>query len=185
MHELGVPALKEIRELAPVFVHDGGHVDTDLGRRLLARAGSFPNDRALAPADVPADQLDSALAAAEAAGYARLDDLEASARTESERQLDRERAKLSAYYDYRDQAAQDRLESSKRVLAGLEASDNPERRRIIPVWRANVARDERLIDELATGRVEQLAQLDQRAAGGGDLRLMAVARVEITGGGDA
>ena len=94
VHELGVPALKEIRELASVFVHDGGQVDTELGRRLLARAGSFPNDRALAPADVPADQLDSALAAAEAAGYARLGDLEDSARAESGRQLDRERAKI-------------------------------------------------------------------------------------------
>ena len=55
------------------------------------------------------------------------------------------------------------------------------RSRIIPVWRANVARDERLIEELADDRVAQLAQLEHRAAGGGDLRLVAVARVEILG----
>ena len=47
------------------------------------------------------------------------------------------------------------------------------------MWSANVARDERLTRELAAEREAQLAQLDRRAAGGGDLRLVAVARVEI------
>ena len=37
------------------------------------------------------------------------------------------------------------------------------------MWRANVARDERLIGELATEREAQLAQLDRRATGSGDL----------------
>ncbi len=74
-----------------------------------------------------------------------------------------ERAKLSGYFDYRQQTAGDRLMSSQRVLAGLEGADSAEKRRIIPVWRANVARDERLIEELAAERVERLAQLQKRA----------------------
>jgi hypothetical protein len=86
---------------------------------------------------------------------------------------------LSAYFDYRQQSAQDRLVSSQRVLAGLERADSADTRRIIPVWRANVARDERLIEELDAERVERLAQLEKRAAGTGDLRLVAVARVEV------
>ena len=179
VYELGVPALKEIRELAPIFVHDSGDVDTGIGRRLLERAASFPNDHALSPADIPNDELDSALSAAEMAGFGRLQQLEAHAHDESERQLERERAKLSAYFDYRQQAARDRLVSSQRVLAGLEGADSADTRRIIPVWRANVGRDERLIEELAAERVERLAQLDKRAAGTGDLRLVAVARVEV------
>ena len=32
MHEIGVPGLKEVRELAPVFVHDDGRLDPDLGQ---------------------------------------------------------------------------------------------------------------------------------------------------------
>jgi SNF2 family DNA or RNA helicase len=182
VYELGVPALKELRELAPFFVDDAGQVDADLGQRLLVRAASFPNDHALAPADVPVYGLDDALAAAEANGFARLAELEAQASSESIRQLERERAKLSAYFDYRDQAARDRLASSEQILANLEATDQTDSRRIIPVWRANVARNARLIEELATERVNQLSQLEQRATGGGDLRLVAVARVEITGG---
>jgi ATP-dependent helicase HepA len=178
VHELGVPTLRELRELAPTFVHDSGEVDTHLGLRLLERAASFPNDRALSPADVTGD-LDSAVSAAESVGFARLQQLEADAHDQSERQIVRERAKLSAYFDYRDQAARDRLDSSRRVLRGLEAADNPDTRRILPVWRANVARDERLIQELAADRVERLQQLEHRAGGAGDLRLVAVARVEI------
>jgi ATP-dependent helicase HepA len=181
VYELGVPALREVRELAPFFVHDAGDADADLGRRLLERAASFPSDHALSPADVPSDDLESALVAAETAGFSRLEQLEMQAREESDRQLERERAKLSAYFDYRDRSARDRLESSRRVLAGLEAADQAERRRIIPVWRANVARDERLVEELAAERIARLAQLEQRAASSGDLRLVAVARVEIVG----
>jgi hypothetical protein len=182
VHEIGVPALKEVRELAPVFVHESGEVDAALGQKLLDRAKSFPNDHSLSPSDVADDTLDSALSSAETMGFARLQQLEAQAHAESDRQLERERAKLSAYFDYRDQAARDRLESSQQILANLESSDSNETRRIIPVWQANVARDERLIEELATERVERLARLEQRAASTGDLRLVAIARVEIVGG---
>jgi hypothetical protein len=179
VHEVGIPGLKEVRELSPVFVHDDGRVDTTLGQTLVARAAAFPNDRSLSPVDVPADDAGPALMIAEAAGYARLDELEAVARSECERQLAREQAKLTAYFEYREQVARDRLASSRKVLAQLEASEDPERRRIIPVWRANVARDERLVDELAGERQVRLTELNQRVAGNGDLQLAAIARVEI------
>jgi hypothetical protein len=179
VHEIGVPGLKEVRELTPVFVHDDGRLDPDLGQALMARAAGFPNDRSLAPADVPAVEFGAALLIAEAASYTRLDELEARAHAESASRLGREQAKLAGYFDYRQQAAGDRLQSSTKVLAQLAASDDADRRRIIPVWRANVARDERLIGELAAEREAQLAQLDKRATGSGDLRLLAVARVEI------
>jgi hypothetical protein len=181
VYELGVPALREVRELAAFMVDDSGSLDAALGPQLLNRCADFPNDHALTPADVPTEELDQALSAAESAGFAHLQELEERAHVESERQLERERVKLAGYFDYRDQAAQDRLLSSQRVLAGLEISDSVETRRILPVWRANAARDERLIDELAGERIERLAQLEQRAVGGGDLRLVGVARVEIVG----
>ena len=151
----------------------------ELGQRLLERAASFPNDRALSPSDVPIERLDDALVAAETAGFARLNNLEGKASVESARQLERERSKLAAYFDYRDQAARDRLASSQKILVGLELADQADTRRIIPVWKANVARDERLIEGLGIERVNQLIQLEQRAAGSGDLRLVATARVEI------
>ena len=162
-----------------MFVHEDGSADSVVGQALVARAASFPNDRSLMPADVPLAEAAAALLIAETVGYARLDELEGAARAESERQLAQEQAKLTAYFRYREQAARDRLASSQQVLAQLEAAENPERRRIIPVWRANVARAERLISELADERQTRLTDLDRRAAGSGDLRLAAIARVEI------
>jgi superfamily II DNA or RNA helicase len=179
VHELGVPGLREVRELAPLFVSDGGDVDLELGTRLLVRAAGFHKDHALNPRDIPAVDLDEALTKAEAIGFERLQGIEEEAHAESNRQLERERTKLSSWFDYREQAAQDRLAGSQKVLAGLETAEGADTRRIIPVWQANVARDERLITELADERVARLAQLEHQAVGGGDLRLVAVARVEI------
>ena len=42
VHEIGVPGLKEVRELAPVFVHDDGRVDPDLGQAPDGQGGRFP-----------------------------------------------------------------------------------------------------------------------------------------------
>ncbi len=184
VHEMGVPALRELRELTPMFVHDSGELAPELGRSLLDRAKSFPNDILLSPSDIPHDELDAALDQAETAAFGRLAELETQAREDSDRQFEREREKQSGYFDYRDHAAQDRLEGSRRTLANLESSDNADTRRIIPVWQANVARDERLIEELATERLERFAQLKRRAAGAGDLRIVAIARVEIIGSKD-
>ncbi len=179
IYELGVPGLREIRELTPLFVRDDGTIDADLGDRLLLRAAEFTKDPPINSGLIPINDLDKALEAAESLSFERLKELEELAQGESQRQLDRERTKLAGYFDYRDQAARDRLASSQKVLADLEAADQADTRRIIPVWRANVARDEQLITQLAGEREQRLAQLELRVAGGGDLRLVAVARIEI------
>jgi SNF2 family DNA or RNA helicase len=181
VYELGVPGIRELREVTAYFFWDDGRCDAELGTLLLRRCASFKNDRALAPADFEVDGLEPALAATEAEAYTHLHDLETRAHLESRRRLEREREKLTSYFEYRDQAAKDRLAASQNVLADLEQSGQPEVRKIIPVWRANVARDQRLIDELTAEREKQLAYLAQQVEGSGDLRLVAVARVEIGG----
>lgn len=181
VYELGVPGLRELREVAAYFVRDDGSCDTELGERLLRRAARFPKDAALTPSDVPLEGLKAALAASESVGYERLHDLEKRAHEESRRRVERERDKLAAYFDYRKQAGRDRLASSRSVLAQVEESDQPEVRRIIAVWKANVARDERLVEELAHERDKQFADLANQVEAGGDLSLIAIARVEIVG----
>jgi SNF2 family DNA or RNA helicase len=182
VYELGVPGLREVRELAAIFVDDSGATDVELGRRLLLREATFPNDRELDLADIPTtNDLDAALKSAETIGFGRLQELEQRAHGESERQLERERAKLHGYFDYREQSAVDRLASSQQVLTALEASDQADSRKMIPPWQANVERVKRLIEELVAERKSRLAQLEQRVAGSGDLRLVALARVEIGG----
>ncbi len=185
VHELGVPGLKEARELVALYVRDGGQVDVAAGTALLDRAATFANDRALTPADFGLDGLERAIAGAESQCYAHLEGVEARVRDESQRALDRERTKMANYFDYRDIAARDRVESTRQTLRQLEAADSADTRRIIPVWQANVARDERLIEQLVHERTEQLAALQRRATGSGDLRLLALARIHITAEEDA
>jgi ATP-dependent helicase HepA len=179
VYELGVPALREVRELTPYFVHEDGRIDRALGQTLLERAASFPKDAPIDANGVPADELADALEATESAAHTWLQEMEATAGAESRRQYEREKAKLDAYFDYRDQAALDRLASSQAVLASVEAATDAETRRIVPVWRANVERDRRLIAELAEDRIRQLSQLEHRVSGGGDSQLVCVAWVEI------
>lgn len=181
VHEIGVPALKEVRDLHGCFVADDGRTDTALGRQLLARAGRIPNDHALTPADVPVEAATQAVTAAESAAFHTLTGLEQEAARETIERIHRERTKLTNYFDYRDRAAADRLDSSRHTLANLEASTDPEQRRIIPVWRANVARDEKLVEQLAQEREGQLRQLEGKRHVAGDVSLVAVARVEIVG----
>src|SRR5664280_3710948 len=71
VHELGVPGLKEARELVALFVRDGQELDPAAGAALLVRAANFHNDPALAPADYSLDELDQAIAVAEVHCYAR------------------------------------------------------------------------------------------------------------------
>jgi superfamily II DNA or RNA helicase len=181
VHELGVPALKDLRRLHACFVTDQGEVDAGLGEALLERALSIPNDHALADSDIDAEGLDDAVSSAEQRGFETLGEMEHEARQDSEDRLARERGKLQAYFDYRDQAAADRLESSQQTLASLEAATDAERRRIIPVWRANVARDQRLVEQLRDERIAQIRQLEGKRHGAGDLSLVGVARIEVVG----
>lgn len=177
--ELGIPSLRTTHEQRAWYVPDGGAPDEAVGERLVERAGGFPNDRALTPTDVPDDTLPEAVSAASDLAHALLEEREARAKEDAARQLALERSRLDAYFDYRDQTAADRLSSARQVLAGLEASEDQDTRRIIPVWKANVEHAERLGLELGEQRAEQIASLENRAKGMGDLRLAAIARVVI------
>jgi hypothetical protein len=181
VYELGVPGLRQVRQLWACFVSDQGTCDMSLGKALVDRCAQFPKDRDLSPDDFDTSVLDAALTAAESAAYEYLESLEASAQQDSANRLEREREKLSNFFDYRDQAAKDRLAASQKILADMERSEQADTRRIIPIWRANVSRDERLISQLKQERERRLSELTNHAQGKGDLRLVAVARVNITG----
>lgn len=179
VNELGVNGVKRIGEFLPIFVHDNGDADVVLGQALVRRAAAFPRDLQLDGSEARMESLDAALDKVDAVVFDRLTELEKQAKEDSERRIERERSKLASYFDYRDQAALDRLESARATLASIEESVDAERRRIAPVWRANVERDERLIVELRADREARMRQLDLMAAGAGDSRLIGLAWVRV------
>ena len=75
----------------------------------------------------------------------------------------REVDKINAFFDYRDQAAADKLDQSRKTLDRLATSSDPDDRRILPVWQSNVQRNEGLVERLGRERMERLAELHRRA----------------------
>ena len=125
MYELGVPALKEVRSSAAFFVHDDGEVDASSANGCLPEPRRFPKDEALSPGDVPIDDARRRVGCRRATRWASrgCTTWRARAHEDSRRRLDRERAKLSSYFDYREQAARRSLASSQASPGELEASD--------------------------------------------------------------
>jgi hypothetical protein len=76
-------------------------------------------------------------------------------------------------------AAADRLETTRTTLARLEPSEDLETRRILTVWRANLERDARIVEELGQERARRLGELDRLLHPKGDYRLLNAAGFEV------
>ena len=134
-------------------------------------------EAAIPPDEIPFDGLDEIQASAERFVNEAAVVLERDSRQEAEARADRERTKLEAYFDYRQQAATDRLAATAATLDRLESSTDEGERRIVPVWQANLERDERLVQELADERARQLAAVEKLLRPVVDWELVSAGRV--------
>lgn len=181
-HQLSVPGIRSVRELQVVFVHDTGELDAEVGLTLLGRAATIPEDEGLEPSAISTaaeSSMPPALSAASDVAWARLGMLESELAQAGETRLTQELAKLHTYFDYREKAAADKLAASEATLTRLEASEDPDQRRIIPLWSNNVLRDQALCERLGQERLERLAALQRQTNAAGDVTLLSVVRVEI------
>jgi ATP-dependent helicase HepA len=181
-HQLSVPGIRSVRELEVVFIHDSGETDADLALTLLGRASAMPEDDGLDPtaiAKAAESSLGPALSEASNLAWSRLGTLESELAQAAESRLAQELAKLHTYFEYREKAAADKLAASQATLSRLEASEDPDQRRIIPLWSNNVLRDQALGERLGHERLERLAGLQRQTNAAGDVTLLSVVRVEI------
>jgi hypothetical protein len=93
--------------------------------------------------------------------------------------LEQERAKLERFYEYKERAARDKLDSVERTLRRLEASESPEERRILPVWQKNLEDARRRVDQLGEERDRRLRDLIGRDEVSASNQLIAASFVEI------
>jgi superfamily II DNA/RNA helicase len=186
VYVLTVPGIRPLSKLLPVFVSDDHTVSVDIGEALIRRATRFAREAetAVPDAEIPFDDLDQIQAAAERFVNEATAVLERDAQQDAEVRANRERAKLEAYFDYRQQAATDRLAATAATLARVEASTDDSERRIIPVWQSNLERDERLVQELADERARQLAAVEKLLHPVVDWELVSAGRIEVVAGGD-
>jgi len=176
---LTVPGIRPLEKLVPVFVSDDHAVSIETGEALIARSTLIPREEAIPPDEIPFDGLEDVQAVAERFVNEAAEMLEREAQSDAEARSERERAKLEAYFDYRQQAATDRLAATAATLQRLEASAEEGDKKILPVWQANLERDERLVQDLADERARQLAALDQLLHPVVDWELVSAGRVEV------
>ena len=181
VYVLTVPGVRPMSQLLPVFVADDHSVSVEVGEALIRRATRLPRsgEEPIPPDEIPFDGLDEVQAAAERFVNEAAAVLERESEQEAEVRAERERTKLEAYFDYRQQAATDRLAATAATLQRVQSSTDEGERRIIPVWQANLERDERLVQELADERARQLAAVDKILNPVVDWELVSAGRIEI------
>jgi ATP-dependent helicase HepA len=178
---VSVPGLARAEELHPVFVHDDGRLDTETGWALLRRAAQFRRgaERVIPPEELPHDTLDESLEKAQHHITAIADQLQSRIADESRAQADRERARVVAFFDYREQTIQDKIDATRATLRRLQASVSEDDQRVVPLWRSNLERADRLAEGLAAERARRLSDIDQRLNPTADLALTSLTRIEV------
>jgi superfamily II DNA or RNA helicase len=164
VYELELTGLSATRELLPVFVRADGVGDPVLAQWLLDRAMAGRREEFGEPPPLPVreEALDEASTVAESQAVDRLLERQSEIETTNLRRLEAERIKRERFYDYRSQAAADKLEANRRILERIRSSPEEADRRILPVWEKNVVAADRMIESIEQERRARLAELAGR-----------------------
>ncbi len=164
VYELELTGLTATRELLPVFVGANGSSDPALAHWLLDRTMAGRREEFGEPPPLPVreEAFDDAAALAESEAVDRLLERQSNMEATNLRLLDEERTKRERFYDYRTQAAADKLEANRLILERIRSSPEDADRRILPVWEKNAESAERMVESIERERSARLAELEAR-----------------------
>jgi ATP-dependent helicase HepA len=169
------------KEVFPIFVRPDGEQDPELGAWLLERAARIKREDSADSSPLPPrdESFDRAAAVAEETSLQRLLSRQSELATANLERLNQERAKLERFYEYKSQAAADKLATVRGVYNRLLVSEDADDARILPVWAKNLEDAERLIEWLSEDREQRIADLDGREQVAIQHELLAVSFVEV------
>jgi ATP-dependent helicase HepA len=173
------------RELFPVFVHlDGEEDDDEAAHTLLKLASEMRREEQFGdspPLALPSDRtaIDAAATAARSAALARMVDLEDELEPANTARLKDEQAKLQRFLEYKQDAADKKLDATQRVFDRVSVSEDPEVLRIAPVWLGNLERARRDRQTLDADGQRRLQALEDRATVGTHTKLLTASYVEV------
>ena len=174
-----ISGVRPKEEILHLFVSDEGFAAEETGRRLAQRATTFDGrETEIPPTEIPGNLVEIAGVAGEFAEAKRAD-LQKQAERKAWASVDREIARLTEWFDYRERAAQDRVDSTQATLDRLGASVDASDHKIVPVWEANLRRDEELLTNLAAERHRRLVQAEALRQPSVDWSLKSLGRVEV------
>ena len=178
-YQFTVPGPRISERLEPVFVSDNGEIDVNVARSLLQRACQFDaSEEEIKYSEIP-DNLMELKSLALGFAESRRESLQEQAESQSAGRVDQEVSRLSAWFDYRERAAIDRVEATRSILNRIRESDDELQRQILPVWEANLKRDRELQESLAEERVRRIAEAKKHRYPQVSWALKALARIEI------
>ena len=177
-YQFTIAGVKSVERLIPVFVSDDGEVNEETGRLLVERACRFDREKEIDPVDIPKNIEEMATLANQFASERR-EMIQRQAAQEAVERTEREVSRLLARFDYRERAAQNRLEATLATLRNIRASNDETQRRILPVWEANLRRDEGLPGKLVEERKQQIAVVERHRFPQVDWGLKSLGRIEV------
>ena len=174
-----VSGVKEVERLEDVFVSDANGIVEGMGELLAERACRFDYEEGIDAGFIPLDGLDNANRIAGDFIANLSQEIQQEAQTRAAERVDGEAARLNAFYDYRERAAQDKVEATRATLNKIRESGTRRQRQILPAWEANLQRDEGVARRLAEDRKRRIAEAEENRNPQVSYALTALGRIEI------
>ena len=161
-----------------MFVSDANGIVEDMGRLLVERACRLDYEESVDAGLIP-DNLDSAERLATDFINDRQQELQRDAAVRASERVDGEVARLNAFYDYKERAAQDKVEATRATLNRIRESGDPSQQRILPVWEATLRTDEAAAAQLSRDRSRRIAAAAANRSPQVAFALRSLGRIEI------
>ena len=177
-YEFTTSGIRDTERLEAVFVSDAGDVSEEMGRKLVMRACSFGDEEEIDRELIP-DNLDNIEPLATAFANARHQALGSEAKAQASDRIEREISRLENFFDYKEQAARDRLVATRATLNRIRQSETESQRQILPVWEANLRRDEGVLANLGSERRRRIDEMNRSRYPQVSWSLKSLGRIEI------
>ena len=181
LYQFTVPGIRNTEYLEPVFVSDGGEVSEAIGRLLLDRACGFSGEETIPAENITANPDQAAQLANEFA-VGKIGTLQDAATSQAGGRIDNEVSRLTNYYANKEQSANERVEATRATLNRIRESNEPEQLRIVPVWEANLRRDESYAQNLGEERRRRIAEAERHRYPQVSWALKSLGRIEVVAG---
>ena len=163
----------------PIFIRDDEEVDLGLGRKLADIACRFDDDEEeIDPSLIP-DNLQTISQVANRVATDERESLQRQIQNQASERVDQEVARLTAYFDYREMTARDKVAETWATLNRIRESEDESERRILPAWEANYRRDEATLAELVAERPRRIEDAEKHRLPHVAWALKSVGRIEV------
>ena len=183
-YQFTIPGTRRTEQLEPIFVSDKGTVSVDIGHSLVARAYWFDSDETdIQPSEIP-DNLDRIQTLADQFATLRRKEIQRQAEEQAAGRVDTEVSRLVRWFDYRERVAKDRVVSTQATLNRIRESGDESQRQILPVWEANLRRDNEIRTNLIPERSSRIAEAERYRHPQVAWSLKSLGRIEVVAAED-